>query len=265
MANNTRPLQFREYLPAVFRSDEVNGVSFLSRFLQGFETLFEELEAAVEGTPAAGSGGIPDLFSPDTTPPPQLTHRPQPDSDHLTYLAGWLALPLRSEKPIAFNRAFFKAAIPLYAQRGTMPGLEGLLRAWLKGDLLEADPPLSLLTDLTRIQTDVADVFQLGVGAQVGVNTVLGEGAPFYFAVDLVTDPAVRELRSPEGLEVFERAARSLLDSEKPAYTYYQLRVRAHTMQLAPAPGAEVQGEIYAQVGETTLLWDRPWIFDSDC
>lgn len=265
MANNTRPLQFREYLPAVFRSDEVNGVSFLSRFLQSFEILFEELEGAVEGTPDLSSGGIPDLFSPDTTPPPEFAHRPQPDLDYLNYLAGWLALPLRMEKPIAFNRAFFKLAIPLYGQRGTRAAMEGLLRGWLKGDLLEVTPPLSLLTDLTRNHTDINAIFQLGVSAQVGVNTVLGEGAPFYFAVDLVTDPAVSALHNPDGLAALQQAARSLLDSEKPAYTYYQLRVRAQTMQLAPAPGAEVQGEVYAQTGETTLLWDLPWIFDSDC
>ena len=94
------------------------------------------------------------------------------------------------------------------------------------------------------------------------MNTVLGEGPPFFFIADLITDPAVRDLRNPNGLDIFQRAARLLLDAEKPAYTYYQLRVRAHTMQLAPPAG--VAGEMYAQVGETTLLWDEPWVFDSE-
>ena len=35
--------------------------------------------------------------------------------------------------------------------------------------------------------------------------------------------------------------------------------------RMAPPSGEEVEGEIYAQVGETTLLWDEPWVFDSDC
>jgi hypothetical protein len=469
MSRNTRPIQFRDYLPEVFRADEVNSVSFLSRFLQAFEALFEELEAAIEGTTLdltvqAGSdttvtvkpfntglvafpictpvtvpakalrstlvhaipanrtelthievhdtlfvaalemndvlhvqhvhpGGIPDLFDPDATPPPQFTpHRPQPDSDegtpdgtlelavqagsgttvtvkpfnvgpvgfpidtsvtvpdkalrstldqaipanrtelthievhdklfvaalemndvlhvhpgdylnyYLNYLASWIALPLRAEKPAGFNRAFFQAAIPLYPQRSTLVGLEKLLRAWLRKDLLEnspTDPPLLLVTDLTRTHNDVDTIFQLapegasvrvpgelyaqlGVNtvlgefqlapegvpgelyAQLGVNTVLGEGPPFFFIADLITDSAVRDLRSPNGLDIFQRAARLLLDAEKPAYTYYQLRVRAHTMQLAPPCGEERKGEIYAQVGETTLLWDEPWVFDSE-
>ena len=354
MANDTRPVRFRDYLPSVFRADEVDGVSFLSRFLQAFEALFEELEAAIEGTPGGilrlvvqpgfgtivtvapfntgpvgfpigtpitvpekalrstldqaipangigltqievqdesfvaalevndvlhvHPGGIPDLFNPDTTPPPQFRHPPQPEFDYLNYVASWIALPLRAEKPAGFNRAFFHAAIPLYRQRSTLVGMEKLLRAWLKGDLLETrptEPPLLIVTDLTRTYSDVDTIFQLApeeasgrvlgeVYAQLGVNSVLGEGAPFFFMADLITNPALRELRHPAGLDVFQRAARFLLDAEKPAYTYYQLRVRAHTMQLAPPPGEEVEGEIYAQVGDTTLLWDEPWVFDGE-
>ncbi|MEK7995425.1 MAG: hypothetical protein AAB403_16615, partial [Planctomycetota bacterium] len=66
-------------------------------------------------------------------------------------------------------------------------------------------------------------------------------------------------------LDAFQRAARYLLDIEKPAHSYYQLRVRAHTMQLAPGEDAgRVKGEVYAQVGLTTLLWEEPWVFDSE-
>ncbi len=351
------------FAAALQTKDILSVHNFLSRFLQTFETLFEELQAAIEGTPGGilkltvnstlgntvtvepfdsravefprgtpvavankplrttlktaipanrsgltrikikqastiaalepgdilnvHPGGIPDLFSPDTVPPPQFKHRPPPDfnsvsfSDHLNhfvylnYLASWIALPLRSEKTVDWNRRFFNAAIPLYSQRSTLPGMDALLRAWLKDDLLETDPPLLILTDLTRTHNDTDAVFQLApenaqdrrpgeIYAQLGLNTVLGEGPPFFFIADLITAPAVRALRAPVGLDLFERAARFLLDAEKPAHTYYQLRIRAHTMQLAPPLGNEVAGEIYAQIGETTLLWDEPRIFDSD-
>jgi hypothetical protein len=152
-----------------------------------------------------------------------------------------------------------------------LPGLEALLRAWLKDELLETDPPLLILTDLTSVYNDVDTIFQLApekdedkkpgeIYAQAGVNTVLGEGLPFFFIADLVPDPTIRELHHPTGIEAFERAARFLLDSEKPAHTFYQLRLRAQglTMQLAPEnSAARKPGEIYAQVGETTLLWDE--------
>ncbi len=166
-----------------------------------------------------------------------------------------------------WNRLFFKTAIPHNKERSTLPGMEWLLRAWLKDDMLQTTRPI--LTDLTRAHTDVDAIFQLGETATVGVDTVLGEGPPFFFIADLVTDPTVRELHNPGWLDVFQRAARFLLDAEKPAHTYYQLRVRAHTMQLAPENEPEndmdkTSDEVYAQLGETTLLWDAPWIYDSD-
>jgi phage tail-like protein len=276
MTKNTRPIQFLDYLPEVFRADEVNGISFLSGFLKAFEARFEELEGEIEGTPDRTSGGIPDLFDLDTTPPPQFAHRPQPDFDYLNYLASWIALPLRADlirregetdvdydaRRTLFNRQFFKIAIALHSQRSTLPGIEALLRAWLKGELQE---DALIMTDLTRSHTDVDAVFQLGDTATLGVDTVLGEGPPFFFIADLIANPTVPELRNPVGLDVFQRAARFLLDAEKPAHTYYQLRIRTHTMQL-PEPGQTmIDGRPGAQIGETTLLWEESLVFDSDC
>ncbi len=267
MTINARPTQFRDYLPEVFRSGEVDGVSVLSRFLRAFETAFEELQAEMEGKADLAGGGIADLFSPDTTPPPEFSHRPRPgpgDFDFLNYLAGWLAVPLRADKPLDWNRQFLDAAIRLAAQRGTLPGIDAMLRAWLKGDLLETNPPLVTVTDLLPAQMDATAAFQLGVTSTLGVETVLGDSPPFLFVADLVADPQVTALYTPVGLDTVQRAARFMLDSEKPAHTYYQLRLRAGTMQLA-APGAtSVDGRPAAQIGQTTLLWQDAWVFDSD-
>jgi len=268
MTNNTRPVQFLDYLPERLRSntalpDEVDRVQFLSRFLQGFEDLFEELQAEIEGKSDLSSGGISDLFNPATTPPPEFTHRPKTTTefDYLNYLASWIGLPLRPEKPLAWNREFFKAAIALYPKRGTLEGLDAMLRAWLKDDLLETQ---LILTDLTRSHTDVDTVFQLDVTSTLGVDTILGEGLPFFFIVDLIVNPNVAELRTPEGVDNFQRAARFLLDTEKPFHTFYQLRIRLSTMQLAESGQTIINGQAAAQIGVTTLLWKEPLIFNSD-
>lgn len=135
-----------------------------------------------------------------------------------------------------------------------------MLRAWLKDDLLEERV---VVTDLSRTHTDIDAVFQLGVRASLGVDTVLGEGPPFFFLVDLTPDPTVRGLRNPAGIDVFLREAQYILETEAPAHTYYELRVRVSTMQLASPLGLERAGEIYAQVGETTQFWDQPAVYRS--
>jgi hypothetical protein len=234
------------------------------------------------------AGGLPDLFNPDLTPPPQLARRlhldeypAEPDSTFLNFLASWIGLPLRDDlipragetdlhgqlqigdpwyerRKARWNRHLMRTAVGIYPRRGTRAGIEGMLKAWLKDDLVDGGV---MVTDLLRAHVDVDAVFQLGERATLGVDTVLGEGPPFFFIADLMVDPTVRGLRNPAGIDVFFRQARFILDSETPAHSYYQLRVRATTMQLAPLPGDEVAGEIYAQLGETTLLCGEPSVF----
>lgn len=224
MSTNMRPLEFRNYLPEIFRSDEVQGQNFLSRFLKPFELLFEDLEVEIEGTPG-GAGGIPDLFDVDAAPPEQFKQNSSAEVEFLNYLASWIAVPLRPEKTLNWNRQFLKTAIRWQPQRGTLAGLEAMLRAWLKGDLLETNPPLLILSDLTSNAPDSDAVFQLGVTATLGVDTALGEGPPSFFVCDLVVDPRIGESDSAIAT-VIERAARILLDAEKPAHTHYKLTVR---------------------------------------
>jgi phage tail-like protein len=254
------------YLPEAYRGDDL-----LAAFLGPVQAVFDELRASVTG-PGDGTGGLPDLFDPATTPPAQLRHHGGDDFAFLDYLASWRAIPLRPEKPVEWNRRYLARAIALAGVRGTLAGVDGLLRAWLDGDLL--DPPgreLLVITDLASPVNGVDSPFQLGVQSLLGVHTVLGEPSAHFFVADLVIAPDVRDLRDPVGLDALQRAARTLLDAEKPAYTYYELRVRGRPMQLAPADPAEHRpGEIYAQledraadppVSGTALLWDEPGVF----
>jgi hypothetical protein len=245
----------------------------LAQFLAPVQAMLDELDWAVSG-PGDGTGGLPDLFDPTTTPPAELVHRGAAGDPQafLDYLASWLAIRPRPEKPVDWNRRYLRRAIELAPAHGTPPGIEGLLRAWLSGDLLEtrgAAPPL-VLTDLIPPTNGVDTMFQLCTHSLLGVETVLGEGPPHFFIADLVVDPAVRDLRNPSWLDGLQRSAHALLDAEKPADTYYELRLRGATMQLAPADPADAQpGEIYAQLEDlsahqpvtgTTLLWDEPWV-----
>ena len=52
--------------------------------------------------------------------------------------------------------------------------------------------------------------------APLGVDTVLGEGPPHLFIVDLPTAPKLAALRHPDGLAALQRAARALLAEVEP-------------------------------------------------
>jgi hypothetical protein len=263
---NTRPLQFIELLPEVFRPATSSG-NVLTTFLNAFQKLFEELQLEIEGLPDLSSGGIPDLFAPDLTPPTQFKYLAQTgtaDFDFLNYLAGFIALPLRPDKPVQWNRTFFKAAIALYPQRSTLAGINGMLQAWLSGDIVAPDALHPLVTDFGPTANGATSAFQLGVTSTLGVDTVVGLGPQFLFSANLVLDPTQASLRTPAGIDVVQRAARLILDSEKPAHIYYSLAIAAGTMQLAAAGETVINGNPAAQIGLTTLLWQDSWVFVSE-
>jgi len=280
------PVTFTDHLPEAFAQDEL-----LRRFLAPFEEVFAELRAALLGS-APDAGGLPDVFGVATTPPPEFAHTTSTPQEYLDHLASWIGLPLRAEKPAEWNRTFLAAAIPLLARSGTRDGLHDLLRAWLAGDVLDGevvDPdgtrrPSVQLTDLLPAVRGATSALQLGVTATLGVDTVLGAAVPGFFVVDVVTDQSTGgvpgasgllrlPLRHPAGLDALARAARSLLDRERPADTTYELRLRGVSLQLAPADRAGwAPGEVFAQLPDpgdptpngTSLLWTGVWVHTSD-
>jgi phage tail-like protein len=279
------PVSFADHLPEVFREDDL-----VRRFLAPFEVVFAEVRAEVGGS-AAGTGGLPDVFSPKVTPPPEFISSPSAPSDYLDYLASWMGLPLRSEKPAGWNRRFLTLAVPLLATSGTRDGLVALLKAWLSGEVLDSttdDPdgahrPTVLLTDLLPSVRGGPSAFQLGVTATLGVETVLGAPPPGLFVVDVVVDQRFSgevdasgllrvPLRSPAGLDALARAATSLLDRERPAATTYELRLRGESLRLAPGDRSDwLAGEVYGQLPDpadpgpngTSLLWTGVSVYAS--
>lgn len=256
----TPRIHFADYLPEIFRAQKVRGVdnSFFLTFLSAFEAVYEEFQGEIEGTADRTAGGMPDLFDPALTPPSQFKYGGDGASGGmgtgfdlacLTYLANWIGLPLRQEKDCAWNRQFFQAAIPLYATRGTRTGLEGMLRIWLSGELQEATVGSSgtlvpLVFDLTRSELASDTLFQFddsGRPPLLGLDTCLGDGPLGYFGVDLVMQPSANMTANhdrphvrEQQIMVFIQAARTLLEIERPAGTYYQLCVRAQSISNGP-------------------------------
>jgi hypothetical protein len=272
-------IKFLDLLPEVFQLDDA-GRDFLEHFLRPFERLFAHLLLQIEGDETTpGLGGVFDLSA---TPPSSLRswesveQREQFTFACLSFLAGWVGLRLRPApaRSTAWNRRFFLRALPWLPFRGTVAGIDGLLRAWLADDIVDTpsnvEPRFVVVTDLTPQVNGASSVFQLGEVSTLGVDTVLGSGPPWFIVVDLVTRSEVALLRHPVGVDALRLAALTILEDERPAHVQGELRIRGHAMQLAPGgPSGDWadEADAFARLGEprgeqpfgTALLWGDPW------
>ncbi|MCZ7398931.1 MAG: phage tail protein [Candidatus Methanoperedens sp.] len=163
---------------------------------------------------------IQDYFDPDKTP-----------LEFLSWLAGWMALILKEEKDWNADNARKKRdliakIIPLYQKRGTLDGLKEYIKIYVGEDV-----KISIFEFL--------DPFRVGVTSTVGMNTVVGEGRPYYFQVFMELPMLDRVM-----LEKKKKAIIDIIDQEKPAHTYYVLVIQAPTMQIS----------YHSTVGVDTLL-----------
>ena len=244
MAIEERPGQSSDLLndlPAIFQAGSTpDQPNFLGRFLLAFERILlgssevssevpqPGLEEILGGGAIAGPGqilksvvalaGIQRYFEPGVRLREGNLQLLDPSerapAEFLPWLASWVAFSLRQDWNEVEKCQFISQIVPLYRQRGTKNGLENLLRAYtgLPGrnvEILEFTQPM-----------------QVG-NAVVGINTVVGGGAPHYFLVKMslpAPDPAAK-LRK-------EQIARAIIDQEKPAHTDYDLRTEVPTMQI---------------------------------
>jgi hypothetical protein len=159
------------------------------------------------------------------------------------WLGSWIGLALRPDRAERWNRELLRLAGRIWRQRGTKVGVEAFLNAYLSG---EAEATVR----------DLSNPLQLGLVSTIGVDTIICGDLPYYFSVDLVTDRRHSQLYHPLGLAQMVQAAHGALRQEKPAHTYYDLRLQAHTMQL----GVDPEADVGARVGDTTLLWEAPLV-----
>lgn len=220
-----RVSQYLGYLPALYQQAAVGDGG---RLLMGFLLAFEGLLAG------GGLAAIPGLE--ETIGSLQHYFVPGPDqpdaerapSEFLDWLAGWVALTLRADWTDEEKRRFIARVVPLYRLRGTRDGLTEILKVY------------------TGMGVEVQDLrrpLQVGVTSSVGVDTMVGGAPPHYFRVTLMLeglDPATQAQR--------ERIARAIIDQEKPAHTYYDLKIIIPSMQIGR----------HSTVGVDTVLGTGP-------
>jgi phage tail-like protein len=114
--------------------------------------------------------------------------------EFLPWLAGWVALSLRADWDAATKRAFLREIVPLYRLRGTQAGLQRMLEIY------------------TRESVTIDDDF---------------DDPAHFFQVQLTLGDA-----DPDRIRAKQEIARAIIDQEKPAHTFYALKVAVPTMRL---------------------------------
>ena len=187
------------YLPPVFHED-AGSASFLDRFLSYFDTVFNEIETLL----VAFTG----YLDPDGAPA----------GDFLAWLGSWFDFTFLAEWSDATRRAFVRQAIALYKQRGTLPGLQAILR--LHAGLPAPHP---LIIEHFRLRDYDAR------------RDVPDPPGPYYLA-GAPLDPPANEIAHHFTLALPQKAAadaaalqtlQRLIEAQKPAHTRYQIRLVA--------------------------------------
>lgn len=138
------------------------------------------------------------------------------DADFLPWLSGWVSLSLRADWDEKTQRGFIQQIVPLYKLRGTLAGLA------------------NMLTLYTGEPVQIYDTF---------------DDLPYFFEVQLTLSVADRVL-----LRTTQEKARAIIDQEKPAHTYYALRIAVPTMRLVSEALHEREGAPLLILGTNTLL-----------
>ena len=186
-------------------------------FLGRFLLAFEAILAGADGE--LGLEQIIDRL------PEYLDPRTTPE-EFLPWLAGWVAVSLRADWDADTKRGFIREAVALYRLRGTPAGLQRMLEIYLR-----PGPDRTARDDVLVID-DFAE-------------------PAHYFQVRLTLSDA-----DPGRLRRTQEIARALIDREKPAHTFYALKVVIPTMRL-------VSEELRARennVPKLLVLGDNTWL-----
>lgn len=204
---------YGQYLPALLQEDD-----FLDRFLLAFEHILSGLPSTTQAAelPAEyqdilGFEEEIDKIHSYFIPVANSAVSATP-KEFLPWLAGWVALSLRDDWGEAVQRSFIQRILSLYKIRGTKAALEQMLKVYLDNE-------------------------------QETVNIYEFDQPAHYFQVELAL--ASQDLANYRRKE---KVARAIINQEKPAHTFYSLRILMPTMRLVS------EGENRLILGRNTIL-----------
>lgn len=220
---------YAKWLPSIYQRSDVTGRNFVRDLLWITQHLFGSIEDVLDI--------IHTYFDPLESP-----------EEFLPWLAGWTAMILEEDWPVAKKRKLLKEAIPLYKLRGTVKGLK-LFIALFTGhepEIIENQWPFG--------------GFRVGITSLVGIDTIIlpQVNLATTFIVEM---PHVYKDVSVEGVIRLHE----IIQMEKPANTSYCLRFlaeeRAAEMRgffvIGERSGIAVGHEVVKALPEGAVLFDE--------
>ena len=138
--------------------------------------------------------------------------------EFLPWLASWVGLSVRADWDAATTRGFIREIVPLYQQRGTLGGLRRMLQIFLAPTSVEA------------------------AGNDVVIMDGFEEPQHFFQVRLTLGEP------DPVKLRAIQEMAVAIIEQEKPAHTFFALKVVIPTMRLVSLDLRAAEG------GQTPLL-----------
>ena len=197
---------YQQYLPAILQEDK-----FLGQFLLAFEKILSgenatSIQAQIIPGNEQNPPGLEEIidnihlyFNPYDSEQ-KIYQTPE---EFLPWLAGWVALSLRDDWKPEIKRAFIQQIVGLYRLRGTKQGLKKILGLYLESS---------------------------GFGKKVEVFDRF-DNFPNYFQVQLTLNDS-----DPEKYWRQAKIAQAIIDREKPAQTFYSLKILVPTMRIPLTP-----------------------------
>jgi len=177
-----------DYLPAIYRRNDVDGTNFIRDFLWIFQDIFHSIESKIDRMSTYF-----DVF--------------ESPEEFLPWLASWVAFALDGEWEEAERRLFLKKAVELYRIRGTVRGLTMMLKMYtgVEAEIIENAWPL--------------EGFQIGVASTIGIDSAILPpiDRAHCFIVEVPLD--VEVLEDDEIIKIHQ-----IINQERPAHTTYYLR-----------------------------------------
>jgi len=184
---SSQATRYLDYLPSLLQSDK-----FLSDLLRAFENVLSGVNSDEKDSKELV--GLEEyinrihiyFISYLQKPPGDELKEDVTPKEFIPWLASWVALSLRDDWEEDFQRKFISKIVPLYSKRGTKAGIKELLEIY--------------------------------TGEEVKIYEF--EEVPHYFQVKIY----LKE-QDPNVLRRKQDMAKALLDMEKPAQTFYALKV----------------------------------------